>query len=116
MSVLCPTFSPGGDRVFALTQDKSFQVGFSVFDASSLALLSTVPLDLAYWKDITCPLLSPDGSRAYVIPADPYGSASGSVAVIDTATMAMIGSIKPKVSTALLLALTPDGLIARPFR
>lgn len=109
MSVLCPTFSPGGDRVFALTQDKFLQVGFNVFDASSLALLSTVPLDLAYWKDITCPLLSPDGSRAYVIPADPYGSASGSVAVIDTATMAMIGSIKPKVSSKPLLALTPDG-------
>ena len=109
MSVLCPTFSPGGDRVFALTQDKFLQVDFNVFDASSLALLSTVPLDLAYWKDITCPLLSPDGSRAYLIPPDAYGSASGSVAVIDTATMAMIGSIKPKVSSEPLLALSPDG-------
>jgi len=109
MSVLCPTFSPGGDRVFALTQDKSFQVGFSVFDASSLALLSTVPLDLAYPKDITCPLVSLDGSRAYLIPASWYDSASVSVTVIDTATMAMIGSIKPRASSEPLLALTPDG-------
>lgn len=107
MTVRCPAFSPGGDRVFAITRDKLYRDGFSAFDASSLALLSTVPLDWA--GSPPCPLVSLDGSRAYVSVDGGYGSTYDPIMVIDTSTMTTIGSIKPRVKGKPLLALTPDG-------
>ena len=106
MTVRCPAFSPGGDRVFAMTLDEFGLYGFSAFDARSLTLLSKV--QLGWDASLSCPLVTLDGSRAYVGVHAGYG-AYNPVTVIDTATMTAIGSIKPRVKGKPLLALTPDG-------
>jgi YVTN family beta-propeller protein len=99
--------SPDGGRVYVLNEGSST---VSVIDPKADQLVATISLDGNHPGDMA---LQPDGSRLYVsltnpIPGVPQTPLSGKVAVIDTGSNRITGSLRVG-NHPQALAISPDG-------
>jgi gliding motility-associated-like protein len=91
------TVSPDGSKVYV---GYSFGTTVTVINAATNTITATITLT-GYTSGLA---LSPDGSRLYVTDA---GGISNAIHIINTATNAVIGSIKAVKAQAIILS--PDG-------
>ncbi len=102
--VSCALFSPSGDRVYTMTSGEFGQAAFAALDPVTLEVIAE---DVIAART-QCPVLSPDGSRAFINITAGSLEEYGPIAVVDTASMTTIGSIATSRPSD-VLRLSADG-------
>ena len=102
--VSCALFSPSGDRIYTMTSGEFGQATFTALDPVTLDALAS---DVIAART-ECPVLSTDGSRAFINITAGSLEEYGPIAVVDTASMSTIGSIATSQPSD-VLRLTADG-------